>query len=247
MSHLNQFSVVVPFFNEAENAEFVLTELREVLPGTEIIGVDDGSTDDTWAAICRVPAVRRLRFSTNLGQSAAIYYGLKATTAPVCGLIDGDGQNDPRSFAAMLEVLHRTGVDVVCGYRAQRHDSFSRRAASRVANNIRRAFLHDGVRDTGCTQKVFRREAIELLVPFRGMHRYLPALFRQGGLQIAEVAVGHRARRAGTSKYGNWSRGIAGVYDLIGVQWLLRRKFMALNPKALENNERSHFSNELLR
>ena len=80
------------------------------------------------------------------------------------------------------------------------------------------------MRDTGCSQKVFRREAVQLLVPFRGLHRYLPALFKQAGLRVVETPVRHRTRRAGESKYNNWSRAIAGIYDLIGVAWLLRRK-----------------------
>jgi dolichol-phosphate mannosyltransferase len=86
------------------------------------------------------------------------------------------------------------------------------------------------VRDTGCSQKLFPRSAVELLVPFRGLHRYMPALFKQAGLRIAEVPVRHRERRAGVSKYNNWSRALAGIHDLIGVSWLLKRKLPALNP-----------------
>jgi dolichol-phosphate mannosyltransferase len=124
----------------------------------------------------------------------------------------------------MIAVVARGEADVVCGFRAERNDVWNRRAASKFANGIRRLFLHDGVRDTGCSQKVFRREAVELLVPFRGMHRYLPAIFRRAGLRIAEMPVRHRQRAGGVSKYNNWSRAVAGVYDLVGVAWLLNRK-----------------------
>lgn len=219
-------SIVVPFCNEAENVEFVLRELQTVLPGVEIVAVDDGSADGTWAAIRSVEGVRGLRFASNQGQSAAIYHGLRESRRPVVGLMDGDGQNDPAGFKDLLEALGRNGADVVCGYRAERRDTWSRRAASRFANRIRRLFLHDGVRDTGCSMKVFRREAVELLVPFRGLHRYLPAIFRHAGLQIAEVPVSHRPRRSGTSKYSNWSRALIGIYDLVGVGWLLDRKIV---------------------
>jgi len=219
-------SVVVPFYDEGPLVSRVLAELRACLPDSEIIAVDDGSTDETWAMIGAAPRVRGLRFAANLGQSAAIYYGLRAATQPLVGLMDGDGQNDPADLARLICVLRESGADVVCGFRAQRHDTWQRRVASRIGNGIRRAFLHDEVRDTGCSQKVFRRELIEYLVPFRGMHRYLPAIFRHAGLRVAEVAVNHRVRLGGVSKYGNWRRALDGLFDLIGVSWLLDRKLL---------------------
>lgn len=217
------FSVVVPFFNEAHNVRFVLDELRACCPHAEIIAVDDGSTDDTWTQIFSTETVRGIRFARNVGQSAAIYHGLHACTGKVCGLMDGDGQNDPANFALLLEQWSKGKADVVCGYRVNRSDTWNRKVASRVANGIRRMFLDDGVRDTGCSQKVFPRGAVNLLAPFRGMHRYLPAIFKRAGLRIAEIPVRHRGRRAGVSKYNNWSRAIQGAYDLVGVGWLLKR------------------------
>ena len=107
--------------------------------------------------------------------------------------MDGDGQNDPANFPVLLEEWARGEADVICGFRERRADTWNRRVASRMANGIRRWFLDDGVRDTGCSQKVFPRHAVELLVPFRGLHRYLPALFKQAGLRIAEVPVRHRS------------------------------------------------------
>lgn len=221
---LQTFSVVVPFYNEAENVRFVLEELRAVLPDAEIIAVDDGSTDATWQQMLQTPGIRRIHFERNVGQSAAIYHGLRACTGDLCGVMDGDGQNDPFNFRLLLAAFNQGKADVVCGYRANRHDAWNRKAASRVANTIRRFFLNDGVRDTGCSQKVFRREAVELLVPFRGLHRYLPAFFKRAGLRIVETPVHHRTRRAGQSKYDNWARAMAGIYDLIGVAWLLNRR-----------------------
>lgn len=220
------FSVIVPFYNEGENVGFVLEELRRVLPEAEILAIDDGSRDDTWARLCARGDVRALRFRVNQGQSAAVFHGLKAASQPVVGLMDGDGQNDPANFRLLLAEFAKGNLDVVCGYRGNRRDTFSRRLASRLANRIRRFFLNDAVRDTGCSQKVFRREAVELLVPFRGLHRYLPAVFLQAGLRIGEVAVNHRPRRAGISKYTNFARAMVGIYDLIGVAWLLNRKIV---------------------
>lgn len=224
-------SVVVPFFDEGPIVDSVLDELRHCLPRAEIVAVDDGSRDDTWARILAAPGVRGVRFTRNQGQSAAMYWGLKAATQPLVGVMDGDGQNDPASFAGLVRELRAGNADVACGYRARRRDTWSRRAASRIANAIRRAILDDGARDTGCSQKVFRREHAELLVPFRGMHRYLPAIFRQAGLRMVEVEVNHRPRSGGRSKYSNWRRALDGIYDLFGVAWLLERK---LPPPTLE-------------
>ena len=202
----------------------VLAEVLLANPGAEVIAVNDGSADGTGTILDGTVGVRILHFSTNRGQSAAMYAGLKAATRPVCGLMDGDGQNDPADFARLVAALENCRADVICGYRVNRVDTASRRYASRFANQIRRLFLQDGVRDTGCSMKVFRREVVDHLVPFNGMHRYLPALFLQAGLAIAEVPVNHRGRIAGYSKYTNWERGLRGIYDLVGVQWLLRRK-----------------------
>jgi dolichol-phosphate mannosyltransferase len=220
----SQLSVVIPFFNEAENVPAVLNELRQVLPEVEIIAVDDGSADATWTHILNCDGVRGLRLKQHLGQSAAIYHGLRSATRPLVGLMDGDGQNDPVNFLRLLEAHARGAGDVICGYRVDRCDAWSRRVASRIANRIRRIILDDGVRDTGCTQKVFRRDAVEVLVPFHGLHRYLPALFQQAGLRLAEVPLQHRSRLSGRSKYNNWTRAWHGWYDLIGVRWLLRRR-----------------------
>jgi len=219
-----QVSIIIPFFNEEETVAEVLSEVLKTNPGAEVIAVDDGSSDGTAAVLNSIPGVRALHFAKNRGQSAAMYAGLKAATRPICALMDGDGQNDPADIPNLVEALQLGGNDVICGYRANRVDTASRRYASKFANSIRRKFLHDGVRDTGCSVKVFRQQAVDHLVPFNGMHRYLPAIFLQAGLKIGEIPVNHRGRMAGQSKYTNWERALRGTYDLIGVQWLLRRK-----------------------
>jgi dolichol-phosphate mannosyltransferase len=217
-------SIVVPFFNEEDNVDFVLTELVAATPGAEIIAVDDGSSDRTWEIMSRIPGVRAIRLERNQGQSAAMLQGLRLATGSLCACMDGDGQTDPSEFASLLQTMEASGADVVCGVRAKRNDTASRRLASKFANRVRRMILDDGVRDTGCSQKLFRREAVDLLVPFNGLHRYLPAIFKHAGLKIAEVEVRHRHRHAGTSKYTNFDRALRGIYDLIGVSWMLKRK-----------------------
>ncbi|MGF1677886.1 MAG: glycosyltransferase family 2 protein [Candidatus Methylacidiphilales bacterium] len=216
------YSVIIPFYNEEENAHAVLIEILSVLPDAEIIAVDDGSTDGTAAAITSVPSVRLISHPHNLGQSAALYHGLTAATGDICIMLDGDGQNDPHDIPHLLKSLDH--ADLVCGYRLQRRDTLSRRLASRTANHIRRLVLQDGVRDTGCSLKIMRREHVRYLIPFNGLHRFLPAFLKNAGLRIAEEPVNHRPRMAGQSKYTITGRALRGVRDLFGVAWLLRRQ-----------------------
>lgn len=226
MSNAHEFSIVIPFFNEEENVQAVLEEVRRAQPQAELVAVDDGSSDTTWAKIQAMPGVRGVRNPRNMGQSAAMFNGIMAATGAVIGTMDGDGQTDPADYAAMLEALRREKVDVVIGYRATREDTWSKRWASKFANRIRKAVLHDGARDTGCPMKIFRREARAALVAFNGMHRFMPALFRGAGFTVFEMPVRHRQRAKGVSKYTNWGRAWRGLYDLFGVRWLLKRRLV---------------------
>lgn len=217
-------SVVVPFYNEEECAEFVLREIVEAVPGAEVVAIDDGSKDRTWQILQSVPGVTPLRLLANRGQSGALYAGLRFASGDILVMLDGDGQNDPADISKLVDLVRSRSCDVAMGRRAKRRDTWSRRAASRIANRVRRWFLHDGISDTGCSLKAIHRDHVDLLVPFNGLHRFLPAIFTHAGLKIAEVDVNHRERHAGTSKYTNFERALRGIYDLFGVRWLLRRK-----------------------
>ncbi len=217
-------TVVIPFYNEEANVVGVLEEVKQCQPEAEIIAVDDGSKDSTWEKIESVNGVTGLKHVMNMGQSAAMYNGMKHASGEFVALMDGDGQNDPADFQKLMDTWVAGSADVVVGYREKRKDTWSRRYASKIANNIRRMFLNDGVRDTGCSLKLFRKEAVELLVCFNGMHRYIPATFLKAGLTFDQVPVNHRQRAHGESKYTNFNRAMRGVYDLIGVGWLLNRK-----------------------
>lgn len=219
-------SVVVPLYNEEGNVVALVREIAAALEGRdfELILVDDGSTDATVARIPREPFVRVLEFEENRGQSAAMHAGIMAARAPVIALLDGDLQNDPADIPAMLERMRETGSDLVCGYRAKRRDTAFKRLQSRIANAVRGRFTGDGVRDTGCTLKVMRRECRETLVLFRGMHRFIPALVKGGGFRICEMPVNHRPRVAGVSKYGFGNRALRATMDMFGVKWLLSRR-----------------------
>lgn len=221
-----KLSIVIPFYNEEETIVAVLQEVKACQPEAEIIAVDDGSRDTTWEKMQSVPGIRCLRLTQNRGQSAAIYAGLRVARGQLCATMDGDGQNDPQDFAKLVAAWEAGQAEVICGRRAQRKDTWSKRYASKFANKIRRSLLDDGVRDTGCSMKVFPRTAVEYLAPFNGLHRFLPALFKHAGLTLAEVDVNHRERSAGTSKYTNWNRALRGIYDLFGVRWLLNRKII---------------------
>jgi dolichol-phosphate mannosyltransferase len=225
-------SVVVPLFNEEENVPILQSELRAALSGLdhEIVFVDDGSVDRTVEQIETAPNIRVIRFEKNTGQSAAICAGLQAARGATAVLIDGDLQNDPADIPRLLAEIAR-GADVVCGYRVKRKDTVLKRLTSRVANAVRSRFTKDGVRDTGCTLKAMRRECVSALVPFKGMHRFIPALIKGAGYRLVEIPVNHRPRRFGESKYGLGNRALRATIDMFGVRWLLARR---LNHKIRE-------------
>jgi len=219
-------SVVVPVYNEEDNVLTLQTEISRALSGMdyEIVFVDDGSTDQTSEKIERGPRIRVVRFEKNAGQSAATYAGLNAARGETVILMDGDLQNDPADIPKLLAELAR-GADLVCGYRASRKDTIVKRITSRVANFVRSRFTGDGVRDTGCGLKAMRRECVAAVVPFKGMHRFVPALIKGAGYRLTEVPVNHRPRRFGQSKYGLGNRAVRATVDMFGVRWLLSRHF----------------------
>jgi dolichol-phosphate mannosyltransferase len=218
-------SVVVPVFNEEDNVSILQEELQIALTGLdhEIIFVDDGSTDATATKIAPAPELRVIHFERNQGQSAALYAGAQAARGETIVFIDGDLQNDPNDIPRLLAEITR-GADLVCGYREKRKDTITKRLTSRIANFVRSRFTRDGVRDTGCTLKAMRRECVWTLVPFKGMHRFIPALVKGAGYRLVELPVNHRPRRFGQSKYGFGSRAWRATIDMFGVRWLLSRQ-----------------------
>jgi len=219
------FSVVVPLYNEEANLPILQEELRVALSGLdyEIIFVDDGSADRTAERIETGPNIRLIRFEKNSGQSAAIYAGLTAASGAAVVIIDGDLQNDPADIPKLLAEIAR-GADLACGYRVKRRDTLVKRATSRIANIVRSRYTKDGVRDTGCTLKAMRRECVSALLPFNGMHRFIPALVKTADYRLVEVPVNHRPRRFGQSKYGLGNRALRATIDMFGVRWLLSRR-----------------------
>ena len=232
-----EISVVVPAYNEAESLTEFLAELRAALDATakraEILLVDDGSDDATPALLARErardPRLRPLRLERHSGQSAALAAGISRARGAAIVTLDADLQNDPAELPRVLEALK--GADVVSGIRSSRRDTWVRRISSRIANAVRRAVIGDPITDIGCSFKAYRREVLEGLPMFVGVHRFLPALCVFRGARLAEIPLAHRPRRHGVSRYGVHNRLWRGLIDLIGVNWLKSRLIRARPPK----------------
>ena len=226
-------SVVIPAKDEGDNVAPLIAEIRAVLDGLlkyEIVYVDDGSRDATAAEVVRLqrqtPHLRLLRHARNCGQSAAIRTGVRAARAPWIATLDGDGQNDPVFVPKLLKALREGAprIGLVAGQRVGRKATAFKKLQSRIANITRNLILRDGTRDTGCGLKAFPRDVFLALPYFDGLHRFLPALIRREGFEIAYVDVIDRPRLAGKSNYGMWDRLWVGILDLAGVWWLIRRR-----------------------
>jgi glycosyltransferase involved in cell wall biosynthesis len=228
-----EFSVVVPVHDEEGAAVALAREIAAVLDGRayEMIFVDDGSRDDTRGELAalkaELPALRIVAHRKNSGQSRAVRTGVIAARAPVVGTLDGDGQNDPADLPKLLAKLNRAdappALAMVAGKRTKRQDNWSKRTASRIANNIRKAALKDGADDSGSGVKVFKREAFLRLPYFDHMHRFMAALMLREGYAVEFLEVNHRQRSVGRSKYTNLGRLAANMTDLWGVMWLRSR------------------------
>lgn len=223
-----RLSIIAPAYDEEENLAALAKEVREALEGRlswELILVDDGSRDgtaDVIRGLAKVdPRYRGVFLRRNGGQTAATAAGLEACRAELVATIDADLQNDPADLPALVDALG--DHDAIVGYRRERRDSFVRRASSRIANAIRNRLSGDSIRDTGCSLKVFRREAIEKLALFDGMHRFLPTLLRYHGFSVVEAPVSHRPRTRGESKYGIRNRALRALVDLLAVRWMRSR------------------------
>jgi glycosyltransferase involved in cell wall biosynthesis len=225
-------SIVVPVRNEADNIAPLIEEITAALDGRwayEIIYVNDGSTDATGERLAAIMGqrdnLRQLRHAKSGGQSAAVRSGVRAARGAIVATLDGDGQNNPVFLPDLIAAVEKgANVGLAAGQRVGRKDTGFKKFQSRVANKVRNAILQDGTRDTGCGLKAFRREVFLNMPYFDGLHRFLPALVRREGFDIAYVDVIDRPRHSGVSNYGFFDRLWIGIMDLAGVWWLIRRK-----------------------
>jgi len=233
MSAPVELSLVVPVYNERDNLPVLVEEIGRALAGRgeggryEIVAVDDGSTDgslDVLKALKREHSeIHIVAFAANAGQTAAFAAGFGAARGRVIVTLDADLQNDPADIPVLLAELEQSGAAAVAGYRVDRRDSSWKRLQSRIANGVRNQLNRETIRDTGCSLKAFRAEALRALPMFNGMHRFLPTLVRMQGGRVTEVPVHHRARRFGKTKYGMWNRVFRALVDALAVRWMQRR------------------------
>ncbi|HEU4522582.1 MAG TPA: glycosyltransferase family 2 protein [Thermoanaerobaculia bacterium] len=224
-------SVVFPVYNEEENVPILLDEIARALSGRgwtyEIVAVDDGSSDRSLAILresrAKHPALRVLALEKNSGQTAALDAGWRAARGRFVVSLDADLQNDPADIPVMMKKLEESSSDMVIGVRVNRQDTFARRIQSKIGNGVRNWITGDRITDTGCSLKLVRREAIDRVRLFTGMHRFLPTLVRMQGYRVVEMPVNHRPRQFGVSKYGAMNRAFRGLADCLAVRWMARR------------------------
>ena len=226
-------ALVVPVYNERDSLPLLIDEItRAVGSGGagrsyEIVAVDDGSTDGSLEVLRGLrrdhPELHVVALAERAGQTAALAAGFRAAHGRVVVTLDADLQNDPADVPALLAELERSRAAAVVGYRVNRHDSAWKRLQSRIANGVRNRLNRETIRDTGCSLKAFRADAVRALPLFDGMHRFLPTLIRMEGGTVVELPVRHRPRRFGRTKYGMWNRVFRSFADALAVRWMQRR------------------------
>lgn len=227
-------SVVIPSFNEQGNLGPLTAAIAQAVEPLgipwEVVVADDCSQDRSWQVLTELGRaerrIRGLRLARNSGQSAALWAGIKDARGRIVATMDADLQNVPGDLPVLLAALKT--CDCVCGTRVanRKHgDSIVRRLASQIANGVRNRITHESVTDSGCGYRVFRRECVQNLKFFRGMHRFLPTLIRMEGFTVAEVPITHQRRLSGLSHYGVWDRLLTSSYDLLAVRWMQRHMF----------------------
>lgn len=216
-----KWSVVIPCYNEEGSVKELYQRLLKVLgQETEIIFVDDGSTDTTFEILQTLHPVKIIRLRKNFGQTAALDAGIKAARGEYIITLDADLQNPPEEIPKLIQKIQE-GYDVVSGWRKKRSDAVSKHIISRGANMLRKFFIDDGIHDSGCTLKIYRKECFENLDLFGEIHRFIPGILKWQGFHVTEIPVKHDVRKSGTSKYQN-DRILKGFVDMIGV-WFWRK------------------------
>lgn len=218
-------SVVVPVYNEegaiANLHREILAVCQKINKSFEIIFVNDGSQDKSLDLMRNLKPLTIINFRKNFGQTAALDAGFKLAKGRYIVALDGDGQNDPVDIVRLIEKLEQDNLDCVSGWRKNRKDTFSKKISSRLAAKIRNFLISDGIHDSGCTLKVYRRECFDNVDLVGEMHRFIPAILKINGFKIGELEVQHHPRVTGITKY-NFRRGIKGILDMFAV-WFWKK------------------------
>lgn len=218
-------SVVAPVYNEdgavIKLHQEIMTTGQALGRPFEIIFVNDGSTDDTLEVMKTLRPLKIINFRKNFGQTAAMDAGIKAAKGYYIATLDGDGQNDPADIPAMIAKLEKENLDVVSGWRNKRQDKIGKKLSSRLAAFVRRLLINDGIHDSGCTLKIYKKECFKHIDLYGEMHRFIPALLKMRGFKVGELPVNHRPRTKGKTKY-NWRRSFKGLLDMLSI-WFWKK------------------------
>ncbi len=237
-------SVVIPVFNEEENILILNEKLTGVFARLdyeyEIIYVDDGSSDSSRDILktlakddCRIKPVF---FRKNSGQSAAMDAGFKAARGELVVTLDADLQNDPEDIELLLNTMKEGNYDTVVGWRYDRQDNLVKKVSSKIANSVRNWLSDEDIADTGCSLKLYKKECLESIKLFNGMHRFLPTLIKMEGYKVGQVKVSHHHRKYGVSKYGISNRLFSGLRDLFAVRWMKARNLDYIIEKEIDSD-----------
>jgi glycosyltransferase involved in cell wall biosynthesis len=224
-----EISVVAPVYNEEGNLPFLIPKLAEVLKGLgrsyEMIFVDDGSSDGSRRILkemaSQYPFIRILRLKENRGLSTALMAGMREARGEKIVTLDSDLQNDPADIPRLLEYLDR--YDMATGWRRKREDTWLKKISSKIGNGVRNWLSGENIQDSACTLRAFKKECIQEIPVFNGMHRFLSTLVKMKGYRIVEVPVSHHPRKSGKSKYNIRNRMVRSFIDLLAVRWMKRR------------------------
>jgi glycosyltransferase involved in cell wall biosynthesis len=224
-----EISVVVPVYNEEGNLPVLIPALVEVLKNLgrsyEMIFVDDGSSDESRRILKEMASehasLRILRFKENRGLSTALVAGMREARGEIIVTLDSDLQNDPADIPRLLEYLDR--YDMATGWRQKREDKWLKKISSKIGNLVRNWLSGENIQDSACTLRAFKKECIQEIPVFNGMHRFLSTLVKMRGFGIIEVPVAHHPRRFGKSKYNIRNRMVRSFIDLLAVRWMKRR------------------------
>ena len=233
-AHTCKVSIIAPAYNEQDCLPKLVEEIKKAMAPTdityEILLVDDASKDRTAEVIRELaeqnPEVRGLFHRINCGQSASLATGFRNAEGEVLATLDADLQNPPHEIPRLLALLTED-FDAVCGVRTKRNDTAMRRLQSKIANGYRDWITGVPVCDAGCNLRILRRDALNEIIVFNGMHRFLTTMLKLQGLKVLESEIAHDSRLAGISKYGFGNRVWRGIEDCIAMRWYRKRCFPA--------------------